>query len=222
MPRQTTLLRLPGPSKRLCRPSSSSKTTWRESAEPATLPQASLEAEYLAFCDADDEVEPGWVSGLLDVLAPSAIVASTFDERSLNDPAVVAWINPPVDPPTEPLGHLHYLPTARGAGLAVASDTMRSLGGFAEDMPYGEDADFVWRAHALGVTVKQARGAVVRYRFRSTMREAARQAVRAGMSDVDLYRRHRANGSPRGLAQACRPHVGMAIRSHRACLRITR
>ncbi len=40
-------------------------------------------------------------------------------------------------------------------GLAIRVDTWERLGGFPEDLPYGEDHVFIWRAHLEGVPVRR-------------------------------------------------------------------
>lgn len=107
----------------------------------------------LAFCDADDEVQPGWVAAFAaavdaDQLAGGAILARTPEGLR---PALGGG-----------LAATPYLPHVGSGNCAIARDTFWELGGFDESLPrYGfEDVELSWRHQEAGhpvILVPEAR-----------------------------------------------------------------
>lgn len=147
--------------------------------------------ELIAYCDADDVVAPGWISGLEAHAIKDAIVAGSFDEDSLNDPIVRQWIDSPAHEGMT--RHLGFLPMVRTANMAIPARLLRQLGGW-PDVAYGEDVEFSWDAQLAGYRVVFAEDARVAYRFRHDLRGLARQAFRAGDSDARLYAKYSSRG----------------------------
>ena len=71
-----------------------------------------------------------------------------------------------------------------------------TLGGFAGNMDYAEDIDFCWRAQLAGVPIFFVPEAVVRYRYRPSLRSMFRQHRNFGRASVLLYRTYRNQGMP--------------------------
>jgi glycosyltransferase involved in cell wall biosynthesis len=154
--------------------------------------------QFVAFCDADDIVAPGWLRGLVAHSAPGVVVQGAMDEVSLNDPVVRAWIQPDGSSPAPGLyPHLGFLPFARSANLGLDRSVWKEIGGWSETMAMGEDADFSWRAQLAGFELRDAPDAVVHYRFRTELRSVMRQAYAVGRSDAELYARYRGQGFQR-------------------------
>ena len=97
--------------------------------------------DLLAFCDADDVVQPGWLSAHVSALAEADVSAGVFDYWSLNGldaPAGPAYAPPPA------IGLFGFLPAAGSNNLGIRRRAFEDLHGFAEDLRTGEDFDLSW------------------------------------------------------------------------------
>jgi glycosyltransferase involved in cell wall biosynthesis len=137
---------------------------------------AAASAPAVAFCDADDEVAPGWVAAMGEALADSELVACQSDTAKLNE----AWIAETREP--QKPGELSrvsfppYAPYAGSGGLGVRRAAHARLGGFDEDMFVLFDVDFCLRAHEAGIVLVLVPDALLHYRYRSGWRSTFRQA----------------------------------------------
>jgi len=137
---------------------------------------AAARAEAVAFCDADDEVAPGWVAAMGDALAEHELVACQADAVKLNEP----WIRETRDAPAP--GEFSrvlfppHAPFAGSGGLGVRRDAHARVGGFDEAMVALFDVDFCLRAHAAGVQLVLVPEALLHYRYRRGWRSTFRQA----------------------------------------------
>jgi glycosyltransferase involved in cell wall biosynthesis len=156
--------------------------------------------DLLAFCDADDVVEPGWLEALVAAAGGADIVGGTFDLDALNSDLLQAWR--PDEPPAElPVEH-EFLPFANGGNCAVWTGVARSVG-WDEAFTFGSsDPEFCWRAQLADHTAAFTPHAVVRLRYRRTIGALARQYYGYGRSGAALYRRFRALGMQRDNAAA--------------------
>jgi len=164
--------------------------------------------ELLAFCDADDRVDPDWVRGCIDALNGAELVAGVFDFSSLNGLGETAA----VPAATRQLG---FLPAGLTANLAVRRDAFEAVSGFDEALLLGDDIDFCWRVQLRGYRFAIARNALVAKRERSTAREVFRQSTAYGRCGPVLYRRHRVNGAHRDLRGATKAWVWLVVASPR-------
>src|SRR5436305_2382407 len=91
----------------------------RGQAHARNLGAAAATGDAFLFCDADDEVAPGWLAGLGRALAQYDFVACRYDNEKLNP----AWVqrthlNPQKDGLTS-YDYPPFLPHAGGGGRAV-------------------------------------------------------------------------------------------------------
>jgi glycosyltransferase involved in cell wall biosynthesis len=167
--------------------------------------------ELLAFCDADDVVQPGWLGGCETALVRADVVAGYFDFSSLNARASAT----PQPAATRQLG---FLPGGLGANLAVRREAFEDVGGFAEELRIGEDIDLCWRLQLQGYRFALASQAVVAKRDLTDREGVFRHGLAFGRSGPELYRRHRAEGARPDLVGAARSwlwlllHVPEALR----------
>lgn len=157
--------------------------------------------ELLLFCDADDEIAPGWVAAMgnaLAVLGPQAahLVACRFDTQKLNAPWVYRSRGNSQSAGLGQYRYPPYLPHAGGGGLGVRRAVFEELNGFDESLPYLHDTDFCWRAQLRGYTLKFVPEAVLYVRFRESLGSLYRQARNYGEYNVALYKRYRPLGMP--------------------------
>jgi GT2 family glycosyltransferase len=72
------------------------------------------------------------------------------------------------------------------------------IGGFDESLPCLEDTDYVWKAQLMaGAEIHFVPEAIMRVRYRTSLRGTYRQAVNYAEYNVFLSRRYRAHGDPR-------------------------
>ena len=151
--------------------------------------------DRLAFCDADDIAQPGWLASMVKALDEVDVVAGVFDFWSLNG-------LPESAPKPASMRQLGFLPAGLGANLAVRRQAFEAVGGFTEELLIGEDIDLCWRLQLEGFRFVIEFGAVVSKRERQEAKEVFRQAAAYGLSGPALYHRHRATGARRNLVGA--------------------
>ena len=139
-------------------------------------------------------IAPGYVSTLSAALAEHPLVAGALDHRSLNPDWVVAsrptW-------QTTVLGQGLY-PWAGSGTIGVRTETFRSVHGFDEELPAGEDVDLCWRLKRdHNIEPHFCPDAVIRYRYRPSLTTLFRQGVHYGWGGAALYRRWRTAGMAR-------------------------
>jgi glycosyltransferase involved in cell wall biosynthesis len=140
--------------------------------------------EFVAFCDADDEVDAGWVAGLLHALARNDFVASRFEMQT---------------PHAQNSGlqdGYGFLPHAGGCGLAIRLSLHRKIGGFDVSVRYLEDTDYCWRLQLSGTPLAFAGNALVRVSHGTSASQSFARAWRWAAREVQLYTRYRRFGFP--------------------------
>lgn len=147
----------------------------------------------VVFCDADDEVAPGWLAGMVRALETSSLVAAHVDFARLN----ASWTMTYRDGgsglrDTDP----RFLPYVFAAAMGVQRRLHEALGGFDETLTgAGEDRDYCYRAQlTFGVTPVLADGSVVHYRARCTPLAMYRQSRSYALANVQLYQAYRGHG----------------------------
>jgi glycosyltransferase involved in cell wall biosynthesis len=150
------------------------------------------EGDFLAFCDADDVADAGWLTALAKAAPEADIVAGWLDVETLNDAGVQAWHETPTWDAANPFRT--FLPHASTANLGIWSDVLRDAGGFCPDLSGAEDRELAWRAQLGGRRVTRATRAVMAYRYRSTARATAAQSFAWGRAGPRIYRQFRRAG----------------------------
>jgi GT2 family glycosyltransferase len=164
--------------------------------------------ELLAFCDADDLVQPGWLATCVKALAEVDVAAGIFDFWSLNG-------RPKSSPTPAAMQQFGFLPAGLSANLAVRRNAFEDVGGFDEELPIGEDIDLCWRLQLAGFRFIVESGAVVSKREPSEFSEVFRQAFAYGRCGPVLYRRYRPVGARRDLAGAAKSWLWLLLHSPR-------
>jgi glycosyltransferase involved in cell wall biosynthesis len=162
--------------------------------------------DLLAFCDADDIVQPGWLANCARALEEVDVMAGVFDFWSLNG----LRASPPKPASMRQLG---FLPAGLGANLAVRRDAFEAVGGFAEELLIGEDIDLCWRLQLSGYRFVIEFKAIVAKRERNEFKLVFRQAAGYGRSGPALYRRHRSGGARRNLTGAAKSWLWLLLLS---------
>ncbi len=160
--------------------------------------------EMLAFCDADDVVQPGWLAACAAALAGADAVAGYFDFWSLNG-------GRPAPAQAASTRQLGFLPAALGANLAVRRRAFDAVGGFAEELATGEDIDLSWRLQLAGFRFAEAPSAVVAKRELTQFDQVFRHARTYGRCGPVLFRRYRSEGARRDLTGALRAWAWVVV-----------
>lgn len=115
----------------------------------------------IAFCDADDEVEPGWVASIGDALEHYDVVYGLYRFDKFNEPseaekASQGW--------KDGLYHGRFLPGGATANLGINRWVHEAIGGFDECLPRFGDADYFYRLQLEGFTLHYVPEASVQLR----------------------------------------------------------
>jgi glycosyltransferase involved in cell wall biosynthesis len=154
--------------------------------------------EALAFCDADDEVAPGWVEAIGDALSKYDFVASRFEVTKLNESwAIRARGDEPQRDGLQPYKYPPYLPHSGGSGLGVKRSIHEAVNGFDETMVALEDTDYCWRIQLMGIELHFVPDATIHCRYRNSLMEMYCQASLWAEYNVLLYKKYQTFGMPR-------------------------
>lgn len=153
--------------------------------------------ESLVFCDADDEVAPGWISAMGEALSRWDFVACRVDFKKLSPAWVTKTVAHSQTSGLQPIGELSYLPHAGGGTIGVKRVIHETIGGFDETFALCEDTDYCWRIQLKGVDLHFVPDAVVHVSFRDSIMGNYRQAVGWGEYRALLYKKHLPFGMPR-------------------------
>jgi mycofactocin system glycosyltransferase len=174
---------------------------------------ALLEGQLALLLDAGVGIEPGAIPRLVALRAATGAGAVAPRVRSprprdlepdeyQSGPAR-AWFayerdSSPLDQGATPAkvrrgGPVGYVPST---ALLVDRSKVAELGGFDEDLRYGEDVDLVWRMEGSGSPVWYAAEVEVDHPPRRDLRAAAVQRFRYGRSAASLAARHRGAAAP--------------------------
>ncbi len=147
---------------------------------------AAAAGRVLAFCDADDVADAGWLAALLAGADAADIVGGRLELDLLNDEMTRYWRGFAGEDlwQTRALDHLHY---AVGANFAVRREAFAAVGGCdAAFVTCGDDIDLSWRIQHSGGTLVFREDAVIHYRLRSDLRSVARQQYSYGHTEALL------------------------------------
>lgn len=151
----------------------------------------------LLFCDADDEVHPGWLAAMSAALEQASFVACRYDIDRLNPERVRRTRENPQGSGLNPYTYPPFLPHAGGGSLGIRRPLHFEIGGFDETLRALEDTDYCWRLQLAGTTLHFVADAVVSIRLPDALSEIFAQARLYGEYNVLLYKRYRKRGMPR-------------------------
>jgi glycosyltransferase involved in cell wall biosynthesis len=172
---------------------------------------ATARGDFLAFSDADDEVDSHWLTALVAAARGYDVVGGLLDEAAVNN-ATQPGRRPPTQPWAELPVLLDFLPYVVGTNMGIWQDTFDAIGGWNEAYPRANDVELSWRAQSNGHTVGFAPEAVVRYRHRAAVAELFRQFHQWGYADAQLFRDFRAAGLERRPASRAIRHWGWVLK----------
>lgn len=148
----------------------------------------------VAFVDSDCVPQPGWLDRLLPhfsdpavgAVAPRIIAHEQGSGWLARYESISASLDMgPVESIVRPGARVTYLP---GAALVVRREAAGN--GFAEDMPVGEDVDFIWRLAAAGWQIRYEPRASMGHQHRVRLGAWLRRRRDYGTSAAPLELRH--------------------------------
>ena len=153
----------------------------------------SANSDFIAYCDQDDAVHPGWLRALTDAGESADLIGGPLESHTLNDPVVASWRALP--DPAEPVVLGRFLPITFGCNLGVSKRVFEAVGGWDESYPTaGSDVDFCWRVQTSGYTFGDAPEAMVAYRYRTGYRETWNQVIDYGREEARVAKQYGAPG----------------------------
>lgn len=163
---------------------------------------AAAETEFVAFVDADCSCLADWARPLAELIGEEPGLALAAPR--VRSPELAGAIGryerrrSPLDLGPDPslVGpgrRVAYLPSA---ALVCRRAALLELGGFDEELRFGEDVDLVWRAVAAGWSARYAPALEVLHRPRGSLSALLRQRFEYGGSAAALDRRHPGAAAP--------------------------
>jgi len=152
---------------------------------------AASTADFVAFCDADDEVAPNWLENMMIMLTRhNEFVAGRFESRKLNSDRVLR--SRPLQQDTglqeSPFGP--GLPHAGAGNMGIRRQLFLDVGGFDQAVGTLEDTDLCWRVQLAGTPLIFAPDVMVHVRLRSSFNKMWRQGWSYGHAAALLERRY--------------------------------
>jgi glycosyltransferase involved in cell wall biosynthesis len=151
---------------------------------------AAAKGRLLAFCDSDDVVGETWLFALGDALAMDPFVAAMQETALLNP----AWLRRTRDDLGERLPVTRFpphLPYAGAGTIGIRKDLHELVGGFDEGIGAQFEIDYAFRLAARGVTPVLVPGAVLHYRWRTSLAANFRQGLWYADGRAIVEGRHR-------------------------------
>ncbi len=164
---------------------------------------AAAAGRVLAFCDADDVVEPAWLVSLVRGLEHHDAVSGHLEE--LVEQEAHRGLRPPATPGALPtfLG----VPYLLSGNMAIGRELFLRMGGFDTTLVRSEDTAFSWRLLANGCSIGYVADAVVQYRMRAGLVPMLRQQFGYGRGSAQILIRY---GIPPVAAPEARGANGQA------------
>jgi len=146
--------------------------------------------ESLAFCDADDEVAPGWVATMGEAVIKYDFVACSIDVYKLSPLWIAKMRKHSQTSGLQTKGAPPSLSHAGGGTIAVKRYLHDKVGGFDESFVRHQDTEYCWKIQLTGAKLRFIPEAVVHVRLRDTLMGNYRQAFGWGEYRVLLYKKY--------------------------------
>jgi glycosyltransferase involved in cell wall biosynthesis len=148
-------------------------------------------ADSVAFCDADDEVVPGWVAAIGNALRKYDVVHGQFYFDKFNEAtkaklAFQGWKNG--------LYKRQFLPGGGAGNLGIKRWAHEAIGGFDESIPRFEDSDYYWKLQLEGFKLHYVPEAIIQVRMgrvNPSLSSLFRRGRTGTVGKCGLYKRYR-------------------------------
>lgn len=150
---------------------------------------AAASGGILAFCDADDVADRGWLAALVTGAQEADIVGGELELTQLNTERARHWRTMLAGDMSRPHA-LGYLPYAPGANFAIRRRAFDAVGGCDEAFTIcSDDIDLSWRVQRHGGTLAFCDEAIMHYRLRDDLPGLVRQMHAYGLAEALLRRK---------------------------------
>ena len=148
--------------------------------------------KYILLCDADDQVNEGWLAAMNEAFTSGANLVGGRLVRVTSE-------QEPVGVPDDGLRNdLDYLQWPQGANCGFSRAVYDELGGFDEGYTRGGDeTDFFWRGQLRGHALRFVPAAAIMYTEKSAPKRRFFQYYHYGRSHVQLFKAFATAGMPR-------------------------
>lgn len=151
--------------------------------------------DAFVFCEADDEVAPGWLLAMGHALRGHDFVAARMDHRKLN----ADWLHPSDGDGYQSAGLSHvdchpHLPYASGCSFGMRRSLYEAVGALSTAFASVHDTEYCWRLQLAGFRLRFVPDALVYYREKSDPQARFRQGHNWGRDFTLLLHRY---GLPR-------------------------
>ena len=154
-------------------------------------------SDNLAFCDADDEVSPGWLKAMGQALLLYDAVTGPRDINKHSKPEIINALSRNDWKPENGLCTFqNYLPYAASSNLGIKKSLHRRIGGFDETLSSLEDIDYSWRIQLSGFKIHFIDDAILYYRLPSTLKRCIRKQYYSGQFNIALFKKYKSLGMP--------------------------
>lgn len=146
--------------------------------------------DAFVFCEADDEVAPGWLAAMGEALKKHDFVAGAIDNAKLNEPWLIAS-----GPHIQATGlvknpHPPYKLYAFGCNVGMKRSLYEAVGEFDESCLTGWDMDYCSRVQLAGTEIHFEPKALVHYRQRHKFPDLYRQGRSWGANTMILLKKY--------------------------------
>ncbi len=151
---------------------------------------ANARAQWIGFCDADDEVADDWIRELARSLDEHVFIAGRVSVAKLNRASVsrsrTMEQQDSLQPSSVALDYLHA-----GAGnMGLHREAFMRVGGFDESLMACEDTDFCIKMQLTGYRLHYEPRVLIETRLRSHTRHIVRQGYQYGLGQARLEQRY--------------------------------
>lgn len=159
------------------------------------------QGDYLVFCDADDEVAPGWLTAMATAFTSYDFICGRRDHSKLNADNDLS----------DPLGRIEgygllrhpYRPFASASNLGVKRVFHTAVGGFDEEFLALQDVDYCWRIQEMGNELHETSEAIVYFRFREGIESNYKRLRKFGFFSALLHHKHFSSNFPKWFIVKC-------------------
>lgn len=124
--------------------------------------------DVFVLCEADDEVNSGWLAAMEEALKTYEFVVARMEYRKLNP----EWMLPEIGQSEQENGlcNAHDVPYeyAFGCTFGFRRSVYEKIGEFSTEFPFVFDTEYCWRVQEAGIKIHFTPEAVVHYRLRDT------------------------------------------------------
>jgi glycosyltransferase involved in cell wall biosynthesis len=170
-------------------------------------------SESVAFCDADDWVDPSWVGAMGEALSQYDVVYGQMCFDKFNSPK---WAERSSRRWKDGLYREQFLPHAGAGNLGVRRSVHEAIGGFDERLPRAVDADYYWRLQLEGYKLHYVPEAIYQYRIgrvNTSLPYLYNRGRTGGAADYWLYKKYRIIGVTKEMILPPHRYLRNSLRS---------